>query len=542
MTVLPFGTIIQVFFSGPGNVIVTGTANYPTSTFIGLTSTQPIDHVSIQAQIQSGGGYPVVDNFAFGTNAPNGQGSCQVQLPALLSQRDTRWSTHPYNTTGVDTIGAVGCALTSLSMALNYAGLNTTPDSLNSFMDTVGGYDIVKDKNGGLDALVDWDTTTSAASTGSSSPFKLSPPQKLKFVSNVVNSIVDPVGASQVLSNSLCAATPHPVIVGVDLTWDATKRKYSAGHYVLVTGKQINPDGTANFLIADPYFNSNPSSPSISVRTSLDDLHYNNHYETRGTVIDPPDDNSRLNFAIGGVADILVVDPMGRRIGFDPASGTILSEIPDASHWTDRLDNDDSGEPDSNSANFVQILQPMTGTYQIVITGFDSGPYTLSENVVSQDGTLQPEQTFTGTVSQGTMQTAISQLNTTPGGSSGLSTPKVQCTGCYFLINGVRATLAFNVSLVGSTSTFTYNYRTATQTVQFASTTTSQISVSGNTPTFSGQGKLNGVAGYSFTVTAKDGGGVGSGLDTVSVTITGPSNYSYSANGTIAGGDIVVKQ
>jgi Tol biopolymer transport system component len=32
------------------------------------------------------------------------------------------------------------------------------------------------------------------------------------------------------------------------------------------------------------------------------------------------------------------------------------------------------------------------------------------------------------------------------------------------------------------------------------------------------------------------------GLDTVSITITGPTAYSYSANGTIAGGDIVVKQ
>lgn len=120
--------------------------------------------------------------------------------------------------------------------------------------------------------------------------------------------------------------------------------------------------------------------------------------------------------------------------------------------------------------------------------------------------------------------------------------PTVQCTGCYFLISGVRATLAFNVASVGGGSTFTYNYRTSTQTVQFVSTTTAQIGVNGSTATFSGQGKLNGQTGYSFAVTAKDGGGVGSSLDTVSIAITGPNNYSYSVNGTIAGGDIVVKQ
>ena len=73
------------------------------------------------------------------------------------------------------------------------------------------------------------------------------------------------------------------------------------------------------------------------------------------------------------------------------------------------------------------------------------------------------------------------------------------------------------------------------------STTTSQIAVNGNTATFSGQGTLNGQAGYSFAVVAKDGGPAGSGLDMVSITITGPNNYSYAASGTIAGGDIVVK-
>jgi hypothetical protein len=43
-------------------------------------------------------------------------------------------------------------------------------------------------------------------------------------------------------------------------------------------------------------------------------------------------------------------------------------------------------------------------------------------------------------------------------------------------------------------------------------------------------------------VTAKDGGGAGSGLDTVAISITGPNNFSFSAAGTIAGGDTVVHE
>jgi hypothetical protein len=51
---------------------------------------------------------------------------------------------------------------------------------------------------------------------------------------------------------------------------------------------------------------------------------------------------------------------------------------------------------------------------------------------------------------------------------------------------------------------------------------------------------LNGTAGYTFTVSATDGGGAGSGLDTVLIQLFGPNNFTYNAPATIAGGDIVV--
>ena len=124
----------------------------------------------------------------------------------------------------------------------------------------------------------------------------------------------------------------------------------------------------------------------------------------------------------------------------------------------------------------------------------------------------------------------------------GATPPEILCTGCYFLADGARATLAFNVSVAGSASTFALNFRNATQAGQFAGAATSQISVNGTSATFSGQGNLNGQSGYTFTVTARDGGGPGSALDTVTIEISGPSGFSYSAAGTIAGGDIVVHQ
>jgi hypothetical protein len=124
----------------------------------------------------------------------------------------------------------------------------------------------------------------------------------------------------------------------------------------------------------------------------------------------------------------------------------------------------------------------------------------------------------------------------------GATPPTILCTGCYFVNNGTRATLAFNVGAVGSGSTFTFNSRNSTQVAQFVSTTVSQVSATGGFATFSGEGALNGQPGYTFTVTATDGGGAGSGLDTILIQILGPNNFTYNAPATIAGGDIVVHQ
>jgi hypothetical protein len=223
--------------------------------------------------------------------------------------------------------------------------------------------------------------------------------------------------------------------------------------------------------------------------------------------------------------------------------------------WSNTIDNT---KPASH-VNLLAATQPTT--FSVSWTGSDVGAGGQDFTVYSSDngGSFTPWQQnvtassalFSGIVGHtyrfysiardlvGNVETSktIAEATTTIAAPS-----TVQCTGCYFLINGVRATLAFNASVVGTASTFTYNYRSGAQIVQFASTNTSQVAVNGNTATFSGQGNLNGQTGYNFAIAAKDGGGVGSGLDTVSILITGPNNYSYSATGSIVGGDVVVKQ
>src|SRR5581483_6671033 len=90
----------------------------------------------------------------------------------------------------------------------------------------------------------------------------------------------------------------YPVIVGVNLN-----DRSEPGHFVLVVGKQ-----NGHYVIQDP--------GNINA-TNLD--YYNNTFETRGYVGDPPGDISGLDFGVGNAAEIMVVDPLGRRIGYDVA-------------------------------------------------------------------------------------------------------------------------------------------------------------------------------------------------------------------------------
>lgn len=224
--------------------------------------------------------------------------------------------------------------------------------------------------------------------------------------------------------------------------------------------------------------------------------------------------------------------------------------------WSNTIDN-------SKPASHITALSATqtANTFNISWAGTDEGAgiqdYTVyvSDNsgpfTVLQANITATSMTFTGTaghrygfysIARDLVGNVENSKSTSESTTTITTTPTIQCTGCYFIVNGVRATLAFTVGVVGSGSTFTYNYRTSTQTVQFASTTMSQIVVNGNSATFTGQGKLNGQLGYTFAVTATDGGAVGSGLDTVSISITGPNSYSYSTNATIVGGDVVVKQ
>jgi hypothetical protein len=136
------------------------------------------------------------------------------------SQQDPKWKDDilGFGTGSQDTIGYVGCALTSVSMLLSGYGFTITPKGLNDGMKAVGGFS---------GDLIRWDMVN-----------KVVPQVSLK--TNIKCETSDaPIGQIDA-----ALAVGHPVVVRVDgqaspgLQW----------HYVLVYSKKGN-----DYLILDPW-------------------------------------------------------------------------------------------------------------------------------------------------------------------------------------------------------------------------------------------------------------------------------------------------
>ncbi|MBI3416463.1 MAG: delta-60 repeat domain-containing protein [Verrucomicrobia bacterium] len=102
---------------------------------------------------------------------------------------------------------------------------------------------------------------------------------------------------------------------------------------------------------------------------------------------------------------ILVQDPQGRRVGYDPVSGTVVNEIgPFASY--SGLDS---------SPQEVEILPEAVvyGDYRVSSVGTGSGPYTIEIQVFTEDdsGDVAEEVLATGTAQDGQALPAIPPIN-----------------------------------------------------------------------------------------------------------------------------------
>ena len=106
--------------------------------------------------------------------------------------------------------------------------------------------------------------------------------------------------------------------------------------------------------------------------------------------------------------ELLVTDPNGNRVGYDPVAGTDVFEIPGASYTRDYpiLDAvaNSGGAGDTNGMKTVSIPAPLGGSYSTALIGTASGSYTFDSSIVWV-GNSETDQTTTGTTDVGVITT-----------------------------------------------------------------------------------------------------------------------------------------
>ena len=286
--------------------------------------------------------------------------------------------------------------MTALSMSLNFVGVVNNPLTLNDFMTK---FDTDYLRNGG----VNWGPATRDASDPTNPASSFPKPKQMRFDTlggakySRNDSILSPTGAFKQVNDALCGIDPHPVIVGVAglkpnncVPSGGLPAPSDPGHFVLVTGKQIDSGGTLHYSIIDP---------SCASNTSLDV--FNNEFVTRGVVKDPPGDISELDIGVDNNADLIVADPTGNLTGRDPNLGTILQAIPGSAYFSDSIDDDVTGMSGTNVDRQIPIFQPQQGTFNINVNGTKLATYSLSIRAFSQDGSAQPSILLQGVAGPG---------------------------------------------------------------------------------------------------------------------------------------------
>lgn len=114
-------------------------------------------------------------------------------------------------------------------------------------------------------------------------------------------------------------------------------------------------------------------------------------------IVEPPEPILRIT--AHSPVNILVTDPSGARVGYDPATGEVVNEIPGAMY---------SGP--GTEPQIITIPSPLPGVYIIDRYGIGTGPYTIAIESVASDGTVIHSETWTGTASPGELERGSIQM------------------------------------------------------------------------------------------------------------------------------------
>ncbi|MEK7521058.1 MAG: hypothetical protein AAB560_03195, partial [Patescibacteria group bacterium] len=260
-------------------------------------------------------------------------------------------------------IGRCGCAITSMVMVGRYYdinigtdGTNADPANINTWLTTNKGYT----KDGGLY----WGKAI----------------EYLGFIENGVKKVR--------LSLDHHNATSTLTVVDNYITSAKPAIAYSSkfGHYFVVDDKLQN-----TYTIKDPrWYNTKKLNDSENFANEV--RGYNNYFDTANlfSYLETPKKlTASIYLYLASPAELLIVDPLGRKLGKDPIANTVYNEIPDGSYTQEGpiITSDTSLDPNQiHKTKVIYIPTPVEGNYDIRVIGTDTGIYEISTLIYDNQG------------------------------------------------------------------------------------------------------------------------------------------------------------
>jgi hypothetical protein len=365
----------------------------------------------IISDINSGGGPSGVLFFAFITFNTVATVDLPVKTQCQVSQDPYD---HPFNPDPDNTLRQSGCALTALSMALEYASQvfkvaapPDTPSSLNRFLVEECGTDsqnlsrcafVYAPNDPMVDGNLQLSSATAIVAQGRG-------PYEFIDVHETFDTDISTSAASAKLDSILFGKEPGtrgtklPVIVQVQGSHGPR------GHYIIVRGKNARGE----------YLTINPRS-CVAPNGVL-----GNSFRVRGYVTDPPDDLSSLHLDVNAPSLLAVLDASGNKTGFDVGTKSLVNGIPGSAHATDQIDDDSGGNRHISPVHTIQLLQPLTGSYTIQVYGTKDGFYSLNVKPRSHDGSIQRGFSIAGITAPGLATRYVFDYSPLPGSSLSLT-------------------------------------------------------------------------------------------------------------------------
>lgn len=249
------------------------------------------------------------------------------------------------------TIKQKGCYLTDAAMMLSYHGVSVDPPTLNTWLINYkdkNGKPAGYNKNGDVyrSALVKY-----ASDRGVNMTYNPVKPDPQKVWSGL-----------EELEKYICYYGPHMIGVKND------------EHWVTATGRDAD---RTTYKINDP---------NGGVATTLAQV-YNNTFSGIRKFGGPEytyTDRTGIEIRFHSPGELLLTDPQGRRVGYDPRTGTKYNEIPEAFYEPIGLEDAETGEPGPYTKE-LEIPRPLAGDYQLDVIGTDTGTYTLEINATDPE-------------------------------------------------------------------------------------------------------------------------------------------------------------